>query len=232
MTEKTRAARPKDAAALILIDGWDKKNPKILFGKRNGALKFMPNKFVFPGGRLEPADRRMAVAGALDSRVEARLLKGRRDADPNFARALALCAIRECFEETGHVVGTDDYGGPDKAPACWSGYAAQNCLPELDGLHLIARAITPPMRPRRFDTRFFAVDAKAIRCKIAGVARPDAELTELVWAPLEKIAGLDLPDVTRMVLAALTERREAGMSPFLPAPYFHFSRGKWRRDLL
>lgn len=232
MTGTSRAARPKHAASLILIDGWSRKNPKILLGKRNGALKFMPNKYVFPGGRLETADRRMAVAGALDPRVEMRLLKGRRDGDPAFARALALCAIRECFEETGHVVGTGEFGGPERAPAGWAGYAAQNCLPELDGLHLIARAITPPMRPRRFDTRFFALDAKAVSGRIDGVAHEGAELTELIWAPLDKIDALDLPDVTRMVLAALNERREAGMSPFLPAPFFHFSRGKWRRDLL
>ena len=103
---KTRPVRPRDAAALILLDGIGRKNPKILLGKRHPALKFMPDKYVFPGGRLEPGDRRMNIAGPLDARVEARLLKGRAGSDPSFARALALAAIRETFEETGHVVGT------------------------------------------------------------------------------------------------------------------------------
>ena len=53
--------RPKDAATLILLDR-SASVPKVLLGKRHHGHKFMPGKFVFPGGGLEPADRRMAVA--------------------------------------------------------------------------------------------------------------------------------------------------------------------------
>ncbi|HUO54043.1 MAG TPA: NUDIX hydrolase [Rhodoblastus sp.] len=232
MTSKPRPVRPRDAAALILIDGIGKKNPKILFGRRHAALKFMPDKFVFPGGRLEPSDRRMNIAGPLDARVEERLLKGRADGDPSFARALALAAIRETFEETGHVVGLADYGGPEKPPPGWSAYADHACLPDLQDLHFVARAITPPSLPRRFDTRFFALDAGAVMTKLDGVAHADAELVELIWIPLDKAEQLDLAEVTRRVLAELRARLAAGMSPFLPTPFYHFSRGKWRRDEL
>jgi 8-oxo-dGTP pyrophosphatase MutT (NUDIX family) len=229
---KSRPARPRDAAALILIDGMGRKNPKILLGRRHAGLKFMPDKFVFPGGRLEPGDRRMNISGPLDPRVEARLLKGRADQDPIFARALALAAIRETFEETGHVVGLSDYGGPDRPPAAWRPYACHRCMPDLQALHLIARAITPPFLPKRYDTRFFAADFGAVAATLEGVAHADAELVELVWAPLDGTEKLDLPDVTRRVLGELRARLDAGMSPFLPAPFFHFSRGKWRRDEL
>jgi hypothetical protein len=41
--------RPVDAATLILMDT-SGKSPKILMGKRNPNLKFMPGKYVFPGG--------------------------------------------------------------------------------------------------------------------------------------------------------------------------------------
>ena len=34
--------------------------------------------------------------------------------------------------------------------------------PDISGLHFIARAITPPRRPRRFDTRFFSADAELV----------------------------------------------------------------------
>jgi 8-oxo-dGTP pyrophosphatase MutT (NUDIX family) len=231
---QTRPPRPRDAASLILIDGMGRKNPKILLGKRHGALKFMPNRFVFPGGRLEVADRRMNIAGPLDSRVETRLLKerqGRRDRDdPGFARALALAAIRETFEETGYVLGNGDYGGPERPPAAWRGYAAHQCLPDLQELHFIARAITPPIRPRRFDTRFFAVDARAVRTRVDGIAHADAELVELVWTPLDKAETLDLPEVTLRVLIELRARIDAGMSPFHPVPFYYFNRGKWRRE--
>ncbi|MGO8740547.1 NUDIX hydrolase [Rhodoblastus sp.] len=229
---KARAARPRDSAALILIDGMGRKNPRILLGRRHAALTFMPGKFVFPGGRLEPGDRRMNIAGPLDARVEARLLKGRADPDPTFARALALAAIRETFEETGLVVGVKDYGGPDKPPKVWRPYAAFDCLPDLQALHFIARAITPPFLPKRFDTRFFAADARCVTAKREGVAHDGAELVELVWAPLDRAEKLDLPGVTRNVLDELRARLAAGMSPFAPTPFFHFSRGIWRRDEL
>jgi 8-oxo-dGTP pyrophosphatase MutT (NUDIX family) len=126
---RIRPVRPRDAAALILLDGMGRKTPKVLLGKRHPALKFMPNKYVFPGGRLEPGDRRMNIAGPLDARVEARLLKGRAGSDPGFARALALAAIRETFEETGHVVGTGDYGGPERPPAAGAPMPRTNACP-------------------------------------------------------------------------------------------------------
>jgi 8-oxo-dGTP pyrophosphatase MutT (NUDIX family) len=229
---KSRAVRPRDSAALILIDRIGARNPKILFGRRHDALKFMPGKFVFPGGRLEPGDRRMNIAGPLDARVEARLLKGRADPDPIFARALALAAIRETFEETGLVVGLRDYGGPDRPPAVWRPYAAHDCLPDLQELHFIARAITPPFLAKRFDTRFFAADVGNVAAKRDGVIHSEAELVELVWAPLDEAGKLDLPGVTRTVLDELRLRLEAGMSPFLPTPFFRLNRGKWRRDEL
>lgn len=51
------AAKPRDAATLIVIRG--QKEPEILMGKRAASHKFMPNKFVFPGGKLDVADQRL-----------------------------------------------------------------------------------------------------------------------------------------------------------------------------
>ena len=173
---------PRDAAALVLIDGKGAR-ARVLLGKRHPSLKFMPGKFVFPGGRLERGDRAMTVAGPLDSRDEARLTRACAGAKgEDFARALALAAIRECFEETGLALGVADYGGPARPPACWRPYGAQKLLPDLQCLHFAARAITPPMRPKRFDTRFFIADAKNIAARVEGVCHEGAELTELVWA--------------------------------------------------
>lgn len=233
MTEAARpAVRPRDAASLILLDGKGRKT-KVLFGKRHHGHKFMAGKFVFPGGRVEPADRSMNVAGALDALVEARLLKRRPAAGPTFARALALAAIRETFEETGLALGTREFGGPAKAPpGAWSDYAATGCMPDLQDLHFIARAITPPSRPKRFDTRFFALDARNIAARLDGFVHEDAELVELVWMGLDDAEKLDLPEITRRVLAELRGRLAAGMSRFLPAPFFYQHYGQWRRDEL
>ncbi len=57
--ERERASanvRPKDAATLMIVDR-SGATPKVLLGKRHHGHKFMPGKFVFPGGRLEPNDR-------------------------------------------------------------------------------------------------------------------------------------------------------------------------------
>ena len=55
--------RPKDAATLILVDR-SGPAPKVLLGKRHARHKFMPGRYVFPGGRVDPDDRLMPVAHA------------------------------------------------------------------------------------------------------------------------------------------------------------------------
>ena len=70
-------------------------------GKRHDRHVFMPGKFVFPGGRVDPSDRRMPVAVPLDSRAEQKLMLHSRRPNANKAQALALAAVRETFEETG-----------------------------------------------------------------------------------------------------------------------------------
>src|ERR1039457_5235539 len=77
--------RPRDAATIILIDR-SQPMPKVLLGRRHHGHKFMPGKFVFPGGRVEPQDRRMSAATALDSRVEARLMREVRHPSPQKSR--------------------------------------------------------------------------------------------------------------------------------------------------
>ena len=105
----------------------------------------MPGKFVFPGGRVEPEDRRMAAAGALDPHVEAKLNVRVRRPSPGFARAIALAAIRETFEETGLVIGiTRAWRAGIPPPGAWSRFAATGVYPILDGIDFLARAITPP----------------------------------------------------------------------------------------
>ena len=107
-----KTLRPRDAATLIIIDN-SGDAPRVLMGKRHPGHKFMPGKYVFPGGRVEPEDRRMATAGALDPHVEAKLNVRVPRPSPAFARAIALAAIRETFEETGVVIGVADYGAPE-----------------------------------------------------------------------------------------------------------------------
>ncbi|MFJ5487262.1 hypothetical protein ACIKTA_06345 [Hansschlegelia beijingensis] len=59
----------RDAATLILLDR-SASEPKVLMGRRHHAVRFMPGKYVFPGGRVEPEDGRVNVAGTYAPHVE------------------------------------------------------------------------------------------------------------------------------------------------------------------
>ena len=114
---------------------------------------------------------------------------------PHFARALALAAIRETFEETGLAIGVPDYGAPENPPpGAWTRFAATGVTPALDVIDFLARAITPPGRPRRFDARFLIADATCVARRVEGAIHPEAELVELVWTPLNEALNLDLPE--------------------------------------
>jgi 8-oxo-dGTP pyrophosphatase MutT (NUDIX family) len=64
--------RPRDAATLILLDR-DRGSVRVLMGRRHMRHAFMPGKFVFPGGRTDPADSRIPVASPLTPEDEAKL---------------------------------------------------------------------------------------------------------------------------------------------------------------
>ena len=234
-TERERRwpnVRPKDAATLIIIDRRGRA-PKILMGRRHAAHKFMPGKYVFPGGRIELGDRSMPVAGALHPRAEAALMACVQRPSLQRGRALALAAIRETFEETGILLGTKEHGAPDKVPdGPWTAFRQRGIFPDLEALQFVARAITPPRRPKRFDTRFFAVDRTAIADEVDGVIGPDAELTELAWVTLPDARRLDLPAITQVVLDELDQRIAQGFAHELPVPFYYERRGRFVRELL
>jgi len=223
--------RPKDAATLFLVDRAGRV-PKVLLGKRHARHKFMPGKFVFPGGRVDPADKRMPVAQPLDAHAQAHLMNRLQRPSPVKARALALAAIRETFEETGLLLGvrTDEVAGVPHGP--WAAFAEAKVLPDLSMLRFIGRAITPPGRSRRFDARFFTMDATTIAHRIEGVTGPDAELVELVWMPLTEAKQLDMPAVTGVMLEELDARIADGFGHDLPVPFYSMPRGRFRRELL
>jgi hypothetical protein len=102
-------------------------------------------------------------------------------------------------------------------------------LPKLGALSFFARAITPPGRPRRFDTRFFWADATAIAHKVE--AR-DQELTSFDWFTIEEIRTLDLPAITRVIIEDLSDRLKDNGGLNIPVPFYHHRAGSFRRELL
>jgi 8-oxo-dGTP pyrophosphatase MutT (NUDIX family) len=220
--------RWRDAATLILIDR-SEAMPKVLLGRRHAGHAFLPGRFVFPGGRVERGDARMPFATPLDAMVETQLLKRVRHPGPLKARAFAVAAIRETFEETGLLVGRKEERRNAGRPTLFD---QAGVYPDLASMHFIARALTPPGRPRRFDTRFFAANADAVAHRVAGVVGPDAELVELVWLPIAEVEGLDMPTITKVVLKELEVRSAAGLRHDLPVPFYRMLHRRFVREVL
>ena len=224
--------RPKDAATLILVDR-SAATPKVLVGKRHDKVVFMPGKFVFPGGRVDKSDNRVPVAASIPRELEANLLKGRPKIPASRAKSLAVAAIREACEETGLCLGRKANVTAPKLEGAWQPFSDAGLLPDPSGLFLIARAITPPGRVRRFDTRFFTADASAITHRVEGVIHPDAELVELVWVEIGSKPLADLHPMTKNVLGELERRLATGpLRHDAPVPFFHFYGGKMQKDVL
>ncbi|HEY4919046.1 MAG TPA: NUDIX hydrolase [Xanthobacteraceae bacterium] len=223
--------RPRDAATMIIIDR-AASTPKVLLGRRHAGHKFMPDKFVFPGGRVEPLDRRMPSASPIEPRVEARLMAAMARPSAAKARGLMLAAIRETFEETGILLGAKTRAPLRSPGGAWDAFAQEGVAPDLAAVHFVARAITPPGRTKRFDTRFFAIDAGAIAARRDGAVGPDTELTELVWLPITQASRLDMPAITTAMLEELNARIAAGFGHDLPVPYYRVVNRRRARELL
>ncbi len=224
-------SEPRDAATVMLID---RSGPtaKVLLGRRHHSHKFMPGKFVFPGGRIEAPDRTMPAISELHPDTQAKLLERVADPSPALARGFALAAVRELAEETGLLLGSKGETAPASPGEIWEEFTKAKVHPDLGQVHFIARALTPQGRPKRFDTRFFTADATGIAHTIEGVVGPESELVELVWMPIDQAATIDMPTITSVVLEELAVRVEAGMAHALPVPFYYQQNGIFMRELL
>jgi 8-oxo-dGTP pyrophosphatase MutT (NUDIX family) len=222
--------RPRDAATLILLDR-DGGRMSVLMGRRHAGHVFMPGKFVFPGGRTDPDDSRVVGADGLDPLEAAKLMASTR-IGASRARAIALSAIRETYEEAGLLIGRKQPFATNATG--WRGFAEQSVAPSLSPLRYIARAITPPGRTRRFDTRFFAVWRESVAAELPE-GGPHKELEELVWLPLAEAKNADIPGITRTILSELEQR--LAFDPLLrpgggPVPFYRMVHHRFTRDLI
>ena len=176
----------RHAATIILVRN-PTEDPAILMGQRGKSAVFMPDKFVFPGGAVDDAD---ADTNATLDPVCTNRLQQHSDCAPE---TLAAAALRELHEETGHHL---DVSKTDTLP-----------------LRFFFRAITPPGRPRRFDARFFLADAARLATDPDVFNPAEAELSHLQWVPLPKVRDLNLPFITRVVLAELAQHLPSTDAP-------------------
>lgn len=213
--------RPRDAATLLLLRR-DQGKTQVLSGRRSDKHKFMPGLYVFPGGRRDPTDSRVAVSGVIAEHVARKLAykSGARMTNARM-RALAVAAIRETYEEVGLTIGTPH--GRLKATLPFT--------PNIGPLRLVGRAITPPGRSRRFDTRFFALFAEELRLDLS-LLRPSPELETLEWVDVDAIGDLKMPGITLAILADISAMLKISpeLNLDLPVPFYYMRSGKFVRE--
>ena len=210
-TDKT--AIRNAATVIVLRDRLT--DPHVLMGQRGAKAAFMPNKFVFPGGAVDAEDADIPLATRMPEVCRDRLLE---DTEEDLTHALAVAAIRELWEETGLILGQEGQWDAEP-PADWASFAAAGYLPSAHPLQFVFRAITPPGRPRRFDARFFLIDADEIASDLDDFSAACDELSHLQWIPLPKVREFDLPFITEVVLAEVAARAH-DMTPPANVPYF------------
>ena len=187
MNSEAQAIR---AAATVILWRRSGTEVQVLMGMRGHAAAFMPSKYVFPGGAVDPEDSGKSET-ALLPQCQHRLTMACPPDAPSPA-TLVAAALRELAEETGLAL-----------PA-----------PSPGALRFVFRAITPPGRPRRFDARFFLADAMAVQGDAETFA--STELSHLHWIGLRDARALDLPFITEVVLAEVTALMAGHPQPGVP----------------
>ena len=209
VTDRDLAAL-RDAATIILVRR-DKDQPAVLMGMRGADAAFMPSKYVFPGGAVDPSDRAEKLSGLPDEETLTRLaMDSRPESDVTGPQILAA-ALRELAEETGLLIGRRGASG-------MVGYEGAGLVPDASALHYVFRAITPPGRPRRFDARFFLVDAARVSGGLDDFSGACDELSHLHWVPMGEARALHLPFITEVELAECAAMVAAAGTGPLHAP--------------
>lgn len=196
-----KPVRPRNAASLVL---YERKGADIyvLMGKRAKGHRFLPDVYVFPGGRVDDEDFSLTVSAPLKKTVTDLL-----SSPGDMSHAIAYAAIRETFEETGLIIGDIIEG---------------KLVPDLSNLDFIARAITPVQSPIRFNTRFLMMDAAHATGSLAG----SGELINLQWVTLEKAMRMPVVDVTEFVLQEVGLRLSGESLLKSEIPLFTYLKGK------
>ncbi|MBL93218.1 MAG: hypothetical protein CMH56_15570 [Myxococcales bacterium] len=157
----------RKAATLVLWRNHD-TGPEIFLIQRHRKSGFMGNAHVFPGGRLDDADRVAAKETAPSQKNRCAERSPMTD-DPELATALCWAAVRETAEESGiFLCGSANQAWPTPSEQQQAQKALQEGTPFyqilqerqwqpfFEALHPIAWWLTPPVEPKRYDTLFFA----------------------------------------------------------------------------
>jgi 8-oxo-dGTP pyrophosphatase MutT (NUDIX family) len=218
--ELNRAPRPRIASTIVLTHG-PKDNPRILMGQRSSKHDFMPDVYVFPGGRVDRCDSYADYTDDLSPRTGTILEAAY---TPRKARAVALASIRETYEETSLLLGKPGITRRNINNPSWDAFRLAGLKPSLEGIEVFGRAITPPHRHKRFDAWFFI---KHLETPSLPEITDSAELLNVGWFTLEEIWELELQRATQMMLKVLQQY----LAYDRPPAHIFFSHAKYGKFL-
>jgi len=200
MTRKV-AVRPVDAAGLVLLRE-ARGGLEVLLGRRHARAGFLPDIYVFPGGRVEPADAAGPALGLVPA-VAAELARATRKPAEAFVRA----ALRETAEETGLRL-------------------AGEALASVD---FVCRAITPTYSRRRYNTRFLMADGAHAYGQLGGDGELEDLAWRSVTA-LDGLAIVDVTAfVLAEAIARRLRRLQPGAEPAVRFSYVRDEARVFRR---
>lgn len=189
------AARPA-ATILLLRDG--AAGLEVFMVVRHHAIDFAAGALVFPGGRVEESDARIAADPAFCAPDDGLALA---------ARAFRIAAIRETFEECGVLLarsqGDDRLIGAAALRVVDAAHRAalnagtigfdailqaHGLVPALETLVHFAHWITPTHQPKRYDTQFFLAAAPEAHLAV----HDGTESVDSIWiSPADALAGAE-----------------------------------------
>ena len=200
MSDRKAPVEARLAATVMLLRD-SSEGPQVFMMRRHIESDFVGGAYVFPGGRVDPADNEAEdLCEGLDEASASRNLQLE-----NGGLALYVAAIRECFEEAGVLLAYDqegsllDFRRPELAARADAERRAlnngdtdfltiireQNWRLATDRMHYWAHWITPEGQPKRFDTRFFLATAPPNQAAV----HDDKELIHSAWVtPSEALA--------------------------------------------
>ena len=204
-------APPATPAATVVIFRNDSAGgpPQLLMVERSASMSFAGGAAVFPGGRVDDADRALAAS----------LLAGEAEEETLADLAARVAAVRETIEETGLVVGIDRAVSPDEARAARELLCARGELApvlerhgwtlDLARLTYFARWRPKHRHMRIFDTRFFLADLGTGAVDLLVDA---TENTHLFWASAAE--ALELADTGKIKIIFPTRRNLERLAQF------------------
>jgi 8-oxo-dGTP pyrophosphatase MutT (NUDIX family) len=187
------AVAPRPAATVVLLrDGRD--GPEAYLQRRPAGMGFAGGLWVFPGGRVDEADRDPAVDASWDGPPPAAWAE-RLGLPVDQARGQVVAACRETLEEAGLLLALPAAGAEELAAARDALLAGAADFAELlarlgvrldtGRLRYWAWWVTPEEEPRRYDTRFFVAGLPAGAAVTAHLVEAERER----WLPPAEAAA-------------------------------------------